>query len=414
MGHTTALEIQAASQSGAMKTSALSVSTIIPSYNRANYLPLALDSVLGQTHPVTEIIIVDDGSTDNTPEVVTQYEGRIRFCQENHGGVSAARNKGLELAQGEIIAWCDADDVWESTFLQHTVSLLEDDPRLDGVYTGVVHIDSNGQRLPQENCVVVPPDRLYAALADDCFIQTTGFVMRKRCFDQAGWFDTNFDISEDYDMFLRLAQHCCIRGIGEPLVQYRVHSQNTVGNAGKWCESRLALTRKHFGDPRQGIMDLTAQQRRAHAYAYRAAAIRSLQDGADDQGWQYLRQSVLLWPEILSQLSTLYELVCGPQPPGLRGDAARLNLPQREADMLQHLNDLFRPADATLAPQRSIAYGNTYLTLGILSDRAGDQAAARHSLWTALRYHPQFLFNYPFMRRLLKVSIGLKRRTTTA
>ncbi len=388
----------------------LHVSVIIPSYNRASYLPRALDSVLGQTYPVSEIIIVDDGSTDGTCEVVQHYEGKVRFHQQNHGGVSAARNKGLELARGEIIAWCDADDVWEPSFLQRAVALLDSDPQLDGVYTGVAHIDAEGRRLSQENRVTVPPDQLYAALADDCFIQTTAFVMRKHCFDQAGWFDTNFDICEDYDMFLRLARNCRIVGVGEPLVQYRVHHQNTVNNAAKWCESRLALTRKHFGDPRQGIAGMTTQQRRAHACAYRAAAIRCLQDGADDQGWRYLRQGTVIWPEILGQVSTHYELVCGNQPPGLRGDVTRVDLPQRESYMLQHLNELFQRADTALLSQRNSAYGQTYWTLGMLSDQANDQAAARHYLWTALRYRPAFLVNYPFTRRLIKVLLGLKPR----
>lgn len=384
--------------------SPLSISTIIPSYNRANYLRLALDSVLGQAYPVTEIIIIDDGSTDNTREVVKQYEGRVRFYQQNHGGVSAARNKGLELAQCEIIAWCDADDVWEPTFLQRTVSLLENDPRLDGVYAGVVHIDSDGNRLPQENCVAVPPDQLYAALADDCFIQTTAFIMRKRCFDQAGWFDTDFDISEDYDMFLRLARNCRIVGLGEPLVQYRVHQQNTVANTTRWCELRLALTRKHFGDPREGAAEMTVQQRRAHAYAYRGAAIKCLQDDADDQGWQYLHQGALIWPEMLRQLSTMYELVCGNQASGLRGDATRLNLPQREAYMLRYLNTLFGPTNTTLARYRSSAFGNTYLAMGMLSDQADDWPAARHYLLKALQANPRLISQFVVLRRLLKVS----------
>jgi hypothetical protein len=392
----------------------LRVTTIIPSYNRADYLSLALDSVLGQTYSVSEIIIVDDGSTDNTREVVKRYAGRVRFYAQNHGGVSAARNKGLELAQGEIISWCDADDVWEPSFLGRTISLLESDPQVDGVYAGVMHIDSDGKRLPQENRITVPPEQLYAALADDCFIQTTGFVMRKRCFDLAGWFDTEFDISEDYDMFLRLARNFRIVGLGEPLVRYRVHQQNTVSNTAKWCESRLALTRKHFGDPRHSTAGMTGQQRRAHACAYRAVAIKCLQDGADDQGWQYLSQGASLWPEMLGQLDTLYELVCGNQSPGLRGDARHLNLPQREAYMRQHLVDLFRQPDPALASQQNRAYGNTYFTLGMLGDQAGHPAAARHYLWTALRYQPAFLIDYRFMRRFLKVSAGLKRRPATA
>ncbi len=388
--------------------SPLNVSVIIPSFNRANYLSLALDSVLEQTYPVAEIIIVDDGSTDNTSEVVKQYASRVRFFQQNHGGVSAARNKGLELARGEIIAWCDADDVWEPTFLQRTVGLLENDPQLDGVYAGVTHIDSDGHRLPQDNRVTVPPEQLYTALADDCFIQTTGFIMRQRCFTHAGWFDTNFDISEDYDMFLRLAQNCRIVGLGEPLVQYRVHHQNTVANTAKWCESRLALTRKHFGDPRENLSGLTTQQRRAHAYAYRATAIKCLQDNADDQGWQYLRQGASIWPEILSELSTAYELICGNQAPGLRGDATRLNLSQREVYMRGRLNDLFRKAEAAVVAQQKNAISNTYLALAMLSDQAANGAAARHYLFASLRAKPSLMCQTTVLRRLLKVLGGAR------
>lgn len=383
--------------------SLIRVSTIIPSYNRANYLGLALDSVLGQTYPVAEIIIVDDGSTDNTSEVVQRYPDKVRFYQQNHGGVSAARNKGLELAQGEIIAWCDADDVWEPTFLQQTVSLLENDQHVDGVYAGVTHIDSDGNRLSQENRVTVPPDQLFTALADDCFIQTTAFVVRKRCFDQVGRFDTHFDISEDYDMFLRLAKTYRIVGLGEPLVQYRVHQQNTVANTAKWCESRLTLTRKHFGDPRKGATEMTVQQRHAHAYAYRAAAIKCLQDGLDDQGWQYLYQGAILWPEVLSQLSTAYELICGNQAAGLRGDATRLNLAQREAYMQRHLNTLFEPAHTTLARYQSGAFGNTYLALGMLSGQTDNWPAARRYLLRALQSNPRLLIKPVVLRRLLKV-----------
>jgi len=203
-----------------------------------------------------------------------------------------------------------------------------------------------------------------------------------------------------------LAKCCRIVGLGEPLARYRVHHQNTVANTAKWCESRLALTRKHFGDPRDSLTHLSAQQRRAHAYAYRAAAIKCLQDNADDQGWQYLRQSASIWPEILSELGTAYELICGNQAPGLRGDATRLNLSQREAYMRERLNGLFRKAEADVIAQQKNAISNTYLALAMLSDQSANWDSARRYLFKSLRTKPSMISQMAVLRRLLKVLGG--------
>jgi len=380
-----------------------SVSVIIPSYNRADYLPQAIGSILAQTYPVTEIIVVDDGSTDDTLNVVQRYQGRVRFYVQNHSGVAAARNKGLELAHGDVIAWCDADDVWETDFLKATVSMLDRNPNLDGVYGGVAHIDSDGQRLPQVNCIAVPPKQLHRALSDECFLQTTAVVLRKKCFDQAGPFDAEFQICEDYDMWLRLSKRFTIVGVPRPLINYRVHSQNTVRDTSKWCQSRLAITRKHFGELNGPP---TAQQRRAYAFAYRGAAMKCIQDGAADEGWQYLRQGVTLWPQLLARLDTLYELACGDQPPGQRGAVNQLNLERNRADLLKRLDELFAQSDSTLAVVRAATYGNTYLALGMLSEQAGHWSTARLLLLKALRANPRLGLDLSFMRRLLKVSAG--------
>ena len=198
----------------------LRVSVIVPTYNRANYLREALDSILNQSFAPYEVIVVDDGSSDNTPEVLRAYASNVRFTQQEHQGVSAARNRGLALAQGDVVAWLDADDVWETEFLSTIVPLLDERPELGGVYTGLIRIDAQGNVLPQVGVRVVPAEELYSALVEDCFIQTSTFVARKRCFDQVGAFDPQFDICEDYDMFLRLAQCCTIIGLPELLVRY--------------------------------------------------------------------------------------------------------------------------------------------------------------------------------------------------
>ena len=113
------------------------VSVIIPTYNRADYLREALASVLDQSLQPWEIIVVDDGSTDDTPELARSFPPNVVYIrQPQNMGVSAARNAGLSAARGEVIAWLDSDDLWEPGFLATVIPLLAEDERLDGVYTG--------------------------------------------------------------------------------------------------------------------------------------------------------------------------------------------------------------------------------------------------------------------------------------
>ena len=382
------------------------VSVIIPAYNRANYLPEALDSVFGQTPAPHEVIVVDDGSTDDTLEVLRDYEGKIRYARQEHQGVSAARNRGLALAQGDVIAWLDADDVWESEFLATVLPILDADPEADGVYTGLTRIDPAGNPLPQVGQTVVPPEELYSSLVDDCFIQTSTFVARKRCFDQVGGFDPRFDICEDYDMFLRLAQGFRIVGIPELLVRYRVHPHNTVSNTEAFCRFRLALTEKHFGKPEGNPQTWPPTTRRAHGYAFRAAGYKCIQGGQIDQGWAYLEKAFVIWPPLLTHLDTFYELACGDQPTGRRGDVTSLDIDGNGAQMVSRLDGLFAKSDGDIAQLRGSAYGNAYLALAILSDQAGRWSAARRYLFHAIGANPRLLTSSPVLRRLLKLSAG--------
>ena len=383
----------------------LRVTVIIPSYNRANYLPLAVDSILAQSYPVFEIIIVDDGSTDNTPEIARSFGDKVHFHLQDHLGVAAARNHGLELARGDVIAWLDADDLWEPEFLGSTVPLLENDPALDGVYTGIAHIDEVGDLLPQINVKVVPPQQLFSALLEEDFVLTPTVVVRKRCFDEVGPFDTQFHICEDYDMWLRLAKQFSIAGLPRPLVRVRVHGGNTIGNRDALLHYRLLLVQKHLGlsegDPATWIED----KRRAYAYAYAYASTAYLQSGETEQGWQLIEKASLVWPEILQKLDIFYELAVGDQPRGYRGQADLLDIPGNGNKMLAWLDDLFS-RHTELSMIRPITYSNAYLALGMLSDEARHWTDARRYLGKAIRANPRLLTSYSVMRRLAKVYAG--------
>ncbi len=145
-------------------------------------------------------------------------------------------------------------------------------------------------------------------------------------------------------------------------------------------------------------------KRRAYGFAYRSTAWGYLQQGQPDEAWRYLARAASTYPPILERLDTFYELACGDQPRGYRGQADRLDIQTNGAEMLQRLAALFA-ADPSLRALEGVAYGNAYLALAMLSDQAGDWATARRYLWQAARRHPGLL-SPSFLRRLLKLSAG--------
>jgi hypothetical protein len=382
------------------------ISVIIPSYNRANYLPLAVESILAQSYPVTEIIIIDDGSTDNTFEIARSLGDKVHFHTQDHQGVAIARTHGLELARGDIIAWLDADDLWEPNFLASTVPLLENDAKLDGVYTGVTHIDEIGHLLPQSSIKTVPPQQLFSALLEEDFVLTPTVVLRKRCFEEVGSFDPQFQICEDYDMWLRLARRFTLQGIPQSLVQVRVHPDNTLRDTKALIHYRLLIASKHFGaadgDPATWPMD----KRWAHAFALRDAALVEIQADHIQQGWNYLERAVIIWPDLLAGPRTFYELALGNQSRGQRGQIEQQQLQRNSGEMLQRLERLFDHAGEKLQRMRSIAFGNAYLALGMLFERAEDWQTARTYLWKAVRTCPRLGTDITVLRRGLKLTMG--------
>lgn len=381
------------------------VSVIIPTYNRAGYLREALVSIFNQTLPPWEVIVVNDGSTDNTDQVIRDAKGSVLVHRQDHRGVAAARNLGLTHARGDLIAWLDSDDLWEPDFLATVVPLLAQDLGLDGVYTGITMIDAQGTAL-RTSGRIEPPAALYDALVRDCFLATPSLVIRKKCYDQTGGFDPELRISEDYDMWLNLARRCRIEGISRPLVRIRVHGSNTMSDVDTACAARLRLTERHFGRLEGDGSHLAPAARVAYAYAFRSIALQYLEGGRPDSGWPYLAKAAALHPPILARLDTFYELALGDQSRGNRGDATSLDLAANGADMLHGLDSLFESAGAPVKTQRDSAYGNAYLALGMLADQAGEWAAARCYLLRAVGSNPRLLRDGSVMRRLAKVTAG--------
>ena len=206
-------------------TSTTFVSIVLPTYNRKALLKRAVDSVLNQTHPDFELIVVDDGSTDGTAEAIALLgDPRIRFLQlEQNRGAGAARNAGIQQAIGRFLAFQDSDDEWAADKLEKQLQCME----LQGSEVGVVYSDM--ERVESDGTVryyrspTVVPDRLVDP--DRAFYQVYGLgiqstLIRRECFDRVGTFDERYRCFEDLELFIRLLKHYRFHHLQEPLVRY--------------------------------------------------------------------------------------------------------------------------------------------------------------------------------------------------
>jgi len=206
------------------------VSVIIPNYNYAHFLREAIESVLLQTYPNIEIIVVDDGSTDGSRGILESYGERVQTNFQQNLGVSAARNKGVRLSCGEYVAFLDADDSWFPTKIAKQIGRFADDDELGLVHVGVREIDTEG------NTVRERLDGLEGNIADDLLMLNgvlgggSGVVVPRRVFDEVGGFDARLSTSADWDLFYQIAIRYRVGFVPEILVKYRIHTSNMHGN----------------------------------------------------------------------------------------------------------------------------------------------------------------------------------------
>jgi len=201
------------------------ISVIIPVYNQAQFLGHAIDSVLAQTWKDYELIVVDDGSTDESGEVAKRYGSRLRYVRKANAGGASALNAGVRLAKGSWIAILPSDDMWEPSKLERQWRFIDIHPEAAFVYSDYLIIDSTGK--PQRTTShPVPPERARQRihLLRGCFINGGSVLLRKSLFEEIGGFDEGNRYAPDYDYWLRVTERYSAVRIPEPLLRYRVHS----------------------------------------------------------------------------------------------------------------------------------------------------------------------------------------------
>lgn len=207
-----------------MKTPRLSV--VISSYNYGKYLKGCIDSVLQQTWNDFEIIIVNDGSTDNTDSIVEPFlsDDRIHYVKQKNAGQANAKNTGIRNAKGDLIAFIDADDLWEADKLEKQIVLFKD-PQVGVVYSTARYIDEDGNALPFEHAskyLTPRSGKVTDYLFFDNFIPFSSSIVRKECFERLGMFDEHLSMGIDWDLWLRISIHYKFDYVDETLLVYRV------------------------------------------------------------------------------------------------------------------------------------------------------------------------------------------------
>jgi teichuronic acid biosynthesis glycosyltransferase TuaG len=247
------------------------VSVIIPAYNAAHYLAEAVDSVLRQSFQDFEILVIDDGSTDDTEELMRGYRTKVRYLRQQNSGVAIARNHGIEQSRGRYIAFLDADDTWAAHKLERQLTAMADHKDYRICYSAFTITG------PDLTPISVSRSRRQAHALEDILLRgnviaTPTTVMGERAlFVESGGFDSALSQCADWDMWVRLAALTDFLYIDEPLAWYRRHGANMSRNASLLEQDSFRVLEKGFA--MEGVADrLRARRRFAFARNYMVVA----------------------------------------------------------------------------------------------------------------------------------------------
>lgn len=248
------------------------VSVVIPSYNSARTLVATVQSALAQTVSDLEVIIVDDGSRDDTLAVAHAIQDpRVKVLTQANGGAAAARNTGISAATGKYVALLDADDLWLPYKLQRQLEILEGGRGVLAVQSGAVFVDDELKVLSVRPCFQSHNPLLETLLFQNMPSNMSTLVIARHCFAKIGSFDVGLEILEEWDMAIKVARHCNLVSVEEPLALYRVHLGNRSRNIDIHIAPGLLVLQRLFAEPSLPL-EVRCQRRRIYGAFYRMLA----------------------------------------------------------------------------------------------------------------------------------------------
>jgi glycosyltransferase involved in cell wall biosynthesis len=243
------------------------VSVVIATYNMARFLPLALRSALDQSYENIEVLVIDDGSQDDTQAIMAPFRSdhRVRYAFQQNRGQAAAKNHGIREARGEYVAFLDADDMWAPDKLERQMPLFPRSPAVGIVYSRFAYIDEAGSELRIEDYELFR-GRVSGPLLIRNFIGFGTSVVRKECFDRLGSFDESIGMGIDYDLWLRLSTQYEFDYVDRPLLRYREWPGQMSSNWRVRYLNGIAIMKNFLRNFPDAVDKRTVNEAWAHTY----------------------------------------------------------------------------------------------------------------------------------------------------
>ncbi len=305
------------------------VSVVIPTYNQASFLSEAVGSALAQTYRDFEVIVIDDGSTDDTPEVASTFPPAVTYFRQENQGSASARNRGIELARGEYIVFLDSDDVLFEDALEKSLAFLDQHPEAGFCCGQFYTIDESGHplrlRRPRGTTATFVRDGreeiAHLLFPDSCdAVHLSATLFRRSCFEEVGLYDTGLRINQDLDMWFRLAKRYAVGHFAEPLAKVRFHAQSITAKSGIEVvqNDHTAVLESVFEDAELGPL-YSHLRKKAYFGLYCLFSRVAARGGRKGAGLLYLLRAVKTCPGALWEMRGLSLLM----------DAAKDFLPRR-------------------------------------------------------------------------------------
>lgn len=283
------------------------VSVIIPAYNAAETIGRTIQSVLRQTFRDFEIVVIDDGSTDDTAaRVAALGDPRIHLRSYENARLPAARNRGIAAARGEYLAFLDADDLWAETKIQTHVEVLEQRPDVGVVYSWTCTIDDHDRVLGRQRCVRWEGD-VYSQILEGFFIgNASNSILRREVVDSVGAFDESLDCGEDWEFLTRAASRWRFAVVPQDLVFYRWREGSMSSDGGRMCKGLRVVVDRNFERAPRELQGLRARSlANVHAYVARTYLTRQTGRAASRAAARSLRTLFRVRPALIFDPATL-------------------------------------------------------------------------------------------------------------
>lgn len=373
------------------------VSVIIPAYNQSHYLAAAIQSVIGQTYNNLEIIVVDDGSTDITPQVARQFpDNRIHYIYQTNLGLPAARNTGIKAAKGEMLSFLDSDDLFLPKKIEMLVQEFKTDSNLGFVAGQAQLIDQNGNRLDRPFLTRLSSNPAGLLLGNPFHV---GSVLLQRSWQiKVGLFEESLRSYEDWDYWLRLLlAGCPMKVIDQPVSLYRFHTDQMTRNGAQMTTATQAVLRRVYERTNlpSDWLDLKPE---AYANAYLRAAAQAYLNEEYLAAHGYLRSALNLKPSLVeNRASELHQRFSG-----------WTELPKSipPAQFLEKIYTHLPEELKELEGQKGTVLGSAFLNQALNYYHAGEPFQARRAIQKSWSHNPALLFNRGALSAFIRSTIG--------